>query len=137
MEERLTKVPEIVKLIPEAKRVRLSGYRFAFNKYSTKEVGTGKANIVEEDKRKVWGVIYEFNVEAFKVLDNIEKGYHQKPIVVSTDEDEKYESITYVAKDDVVRSGLKPTSAYLKIILDGARYHHLPPEYISEIEELA
>jgi len=46
MGKRLEKFPELVKLIPEAKRAWLSGYRFAFNKYSTVDVGTGKANIV-------------------------------------------------------------------------------------------
>jgi len=131
---RLKEFPQIVRLIPDAKRVRLPGYRFAFNKYSTLD-HTGKANIVKEDKAMVRGVLFTFNEFALEKLKDIEKGYKDKTLYVFSDQNEKYEAVTFVAKK--IHNGLKPTLEYLKKILAGANYYHLPKEYINEIKELA
>jgi len=134
IKERLEEFPQVTKLIPQAKRVRLPGYRFAFNKYSTKD-HTGKANIEKDGKSEVWGVLFRINDAALEKLKEIEGGYEDKILHVFSDENEKYEAVTFVAKK--IQTDLKPTTEYLKKILVGARHYKLPPEYITEIEELA
>jgi len=131
---RLEEFPQITKLIPQAKRVRLPGYRFAFNKYSTID-HTGKANIVNDDKFEVWGVLFRINEDALEILKDIEKGYNDTILKVFSDENEKYDAVTFIAKK--IQNSLKPTPEYLQLILDGARHYKLPPEYIASIEELA
>ena len=85
---RLEKFPHLTKLIPQARRVRLPDYRFAFNKYSTDD-HTGKANIEKDGKSEVWGVLFRINKEALEILKNIEKGYKDKILKVYYDENEK------------------------------------------------
>jgi len=131
---RLKKFPHLTKLIPQAKRVRLPGYRFAFNKFSTID-HTGKANIVNEDKSDVWGVLFRINEETLEILKELEGGYEDKVLYVFSDDDVKYEAVTFVAKK--IHDGLKPTPKYLKYILNGAIHYKLPPEYIAKIKELA
>jgi len=134
IKRRLDNYPQLTKLIPQAKSVRLPDHRFAFSKYSTKD-HTGKANIEKDSKSEVWGVLFRINEDALEILKDIEKGYEAQTIYVFSVEDEKYEAITFVAKK--IQNGLKPTLEYLNMILDGARHYKLPPEYIAKIKELA
>ena len=125
--------------IPYAKRAHLPGYQFLFNKLGSD--GTGKGNIVKNDKNVVWGVIFRCNQEAMNKIDDFEgvkhNHYRRKNVDVFTDDEKEFQAITYVANDEWVRSNLKPNPEYLKIILDGASHYKLPPEYITEIEKLA
>ena len=136
MEKWLKEFPLMIQLIPQAKRTRLKYYRFTFNKFSTKDYGTGKANIMKDNNKEVWGVLYILNQDALDKLKSKEKGYEIKDVIVSDDQDEKYDAVTFVAKDKVIQEGLKPTLEYIKKIIIGAKYHNLPSEYIAEIEEL-
>ena len=128
-------------LIREAKTTRLPNYRFTFNKRG--DDGSGKANIVPDEKAKVWGVIFRCTKKTLDRLDKDEgapKHYRRQTVSVFTDEDVEYEAITYVAQDSKIQDGLKPTSDYLKHIIDGARHyklHELDQDYITEIEKLA
>jgi len=134
IKSRFRNFPQLTKLIPDAKRVRLPGYRFAFNKYSTID-HTGKANIEKDDKSDVWGVLFRINEDALEILKELEGGYKDKILYVFSDDNVKYEAVTFVAKK--IHNGLKPTPKYLKYILDGAIHYKLPPEYITNIEKLA
>jgi len=131
---RLKKFPQLTKLIPDAKRVRLPGYSFAFNKYSTKDY-TGKANITQDEKSEVWGVLFRINEDALEMLKEIERGYKDKILYVFSDDSVKQKAVTFIAKK--IQNGLKPTPKYLKYILDGAIHYKLPPEYIKNLEKLA
>jgi len=130
---RLKKFPQLTKLIPDAKCVRLPGYRFAFNKYSTED-HTGKANIIQDNESEVWGVLFRINEDALEILKELEGGYEDKILHVFSN-DVKYEAVTFIAKK--IHNGLKPTPRYLNYILGGANHYKLPPKYIVDIEKLA
>lgn len=130
MEERTGK-------IRRAERCRLCGYKLSFNKLGTD--GSGKANIIPDEESEVWGVAYICGTEAMDNLDLAEgfpKHYERHKVWVVLDSGEKLESITYIACKKRLKNGLKPSPDYVNHILEGARHHQLPSNYILRIESL-
>ena len=125
--------------IREAIRSRLSGYRFVFNKRAKE--GPIYANIVPDESTSVWGVAYLCSPEAFRDMDKCEgvaNGHYERiPVKVNQVSGQTVEAITYVAGEDFVCQPGKPSSEYLDMIIDGARHHEIPEEYIRMIEALA
>ncbi|MEK7130751.1 MAG: gamma-glutamylcyclotransferase family protein [Patescibacteria group bacterium] len=105
----------------------LPKYDFRFNKKSTVD-GSGKANIISDQKSEVEGVIFELTDEQFKVLDEIEKGYHRKNITVNLQK-QSIKVITYIADIRSLCKGLSPTEEYLEKITKGAKYFNLSKSY--------
>jgi len=124
--------------IREQRRVRLDGYRLAFNKRGND--GTGKANIVPDEGGTVWGVVYRCSPSALKEMDRYEgvSGGHyvRKTVCVRTDDGEELDAVTYVAGSAYVDNSLTRSSEYLQAILRGAREHGLPDEYLRGVEAL-
>ncbi|MBN2205666.1 MAG: gamma-glutamylcyclotransferase [Thermoleophilia bacterium] len=125
--------------IRRAVRCRLPGYRFAFNKRMA--AGEGMyANVVRDDAATVWGVAYLCDDDAVAELDRFEGvswgHYRREQVEVVTDDGEVLEALTYVAGQRYVGDEGWPLPHYLRMILDGARDHGLPEEYIEHIEEL-
>jgi gamma-glutamylcyclotransferase (GGCT)/AIG2-like uncharacterized protein YtfP len=126
-------------IIREARRARLDGYRIAFNKRGSDE--TGKANIIPDASRVVWGVVYLCNPTALNEMDKHEgvRGghYYRKNVRVECDSGELLEAVTYVAGEAFLQSSLARKPDYLQMIIHGARTHGLPQHYIHEIEGAA
>lgn len=125
--------------IREARPARLDGYRLAFNKKG--HDGTGKANIVQDLAGTVWGVVYLCTREDLDKMDCFEgvaRGDYQRKIVhVRVDDGVELEAVTYVAGTAFVDDSLYPNCGYLQKILNGAREHKLPNDYILSINRLA
>jgi cation transport regulator ChaC len=125
--------------IREAKRARLDGYRLAFNKRGSD--GTGKANIVPDSGRTVWGVVYRMSPAALAKMDKYEGvaggHYSRRAVRVRCESGDDRDAVTYVAGHAFLDDSLTPAQNYLQKILQGARGHHLPEDYIREIEEAA
>lgn len=125
--------------IREARRARLDGYRVAFNKRSND--GTGKANIVRAAARTVWGVVYRCSAEALRDMDRMEGvaygHYIRRQIRVRVDTGEEMDAVTYIAGDSFVDDSCAPSQEYLQTMLQGARSHGIPEEYVREIERTA
>jgi len=110
----------------------LDGYRLSFEL----PVGPGErgvANVVAEDGARVCGVLYRISVEDAARLDRTEGvhgGLYQRiPVVVSTAAAGRIDAFTY--QSQYVTPGRKPSARYLGLLLDGAREHGLPEEYVS------
>ncbi|MEK7775229.1 MAG: gamma-glutamylcyclotransferase [Candidatus Zixiibacteriota bacterium] len=111
-------------------RGKLSCWRIAFNKRS--KDGSAKANVVEELKSTVWGVLYDISATDIANLDAWEPGYSRIAVAIVLDSGEKFEAACYIARE--VEEGLEPSRQYLDTILEGARENKLPAEYIALIE---
>jgi AIG2 family protein len=111
---------------------RLPGYRFAFNKRGAD--GTAKANIIRDQSGEVWGVAYLCDPEAMRKMDaneGVDGGHYEHLTVeVTTREGETLRAVTYVAGSDYVVDGLSPSQGYRRKIVDGARHHGLPEDYV-------
>jgi gamma-glutamylcyclotransferase len=120
-------------------RCRLPGYRFVFNKRARSGDGV-YANVVPDDSATVWGVACLCNEAAIAELDGYEGvsggDYRHQHVGVVTDEGEALHALTYVAGDDYVCEEGRPRADYLDAILDGARHHGLPEDYVASIEAL-
>jgi gamma-glutamylcyclotransferase len=125
--------------VRSARVATLHGFRLVFNKRS--KDGSGKANIVVDDKHIVWGVAYLCDSEAMAAMDRFEGvcdgGYCQLPVAVRTAGGEYLDAVTYVAGEAFVCFELRPSQTYLNTILEGARSHGFPKDYVGSIVRIA
>lgn len=108
---------------------KLPGYSLRFNKASSKNPGTGCANIVPDEKGVVEGIIYKTTVRGLYNLDIFE-GYpeHYGRIRLILDIGASKETVKiYTAMPDKVSEGLRPTKSYLGHLLKAG--DDLSPEY--------
>lgn len=125
--------------IPPSQRARLPSYRLAFNKRALN--GGVHANIMQEAKQEVWGVVYQCTHEEIDVLDQFEGvaggHYRRERVSVKLEDGEVVDAITYVAGDAFIYAEGRPSQEYLRHIIQGARQHGLSEEYVKSIEDLA
>src|SRR5262245_54505906 len=133
---------------PSAKfvcRAKLPSHRLAFTLKSV-ERDCGVADVLYDDRRDVWGVVYELPEIEVKDLDKDESFLPGRP-----DEQNAYTRENhYVWPDgDIERALLValyrghpqldpplPSHEYKQLIVEGARHWHLPAEYIRELESI-
>jgi gamma-glutamylcyclotransferase (GGCT)/AIG2-like uncharacterized protein YtfP len=116
--------------------VEMQGYQLAFHKQSTDE--SGKCLIYKEPKLKssVYGVLYEFEFEQKKALDDVEglgNGYEEEVMQVEVD-GRVYSPTIYIAQASHINPKLTPFDWYKNLVLAGARFHGFPLNYIENIE---
>jgi len=125
--------------IRESRKVSAIGYRLVFDKLGSD--GTGKANLVPDDRCRVWGAVYRCSAETLIQMDRYEGvpggHYLRTTILVQAESGEELEAVTYVAGEEHKRPFLQPSDDYLERIIRGARHHGLPESYIRKIKGVA
>ncbi|WP_419806345.1 gamma-glutamylcyclotransferase family protein [Terriglobus sp.] len=111
----------------------LDGYVLRFNKQNTD--GSGKATIFQSPGNPLWGVLYEVPTADVSMLDGGEQGYGREIAIVLV-EDQPVTAWLYIAKRPVTTTRLHPYSWYKRLIVEGAREHTLPPDYIARLEAI-
>jgi cation transport regulator ChaC len=122
--------------VHETRLASLPGYELAFNRKARGGVAT--ANIRPAAGKLLRGVLYRINESAFRSLDRFEGApqHYRRIQVDATDASgAKIPAQVYIATR--VEKGLKPAAHYLQAILDGAREHGLPADYIESIRAAA
>ena len=87
----------------------------------------------------VWGVLFELDDSEKPNLDLAEglgHGYEETEVRVLDPAGQPYDCIMYVASDKHKIQALRPYSWYLRFVLEGARQHNLPADYVSMIETI-
>lgn len=109
----------------------LHGYRLCFDL----PVGPGErgvANVVPEPGARTCGVAYHITPEQAEHLDHTEGVggglYRRIDIVVARAAGERLEAFTY--HSTFATPGRKPSPRYIGLLLDGAREHGLPADYL-------
>jgi gamma-glutamylcyclotransferase len=113
----------------------LEGYKIAFNKLSKKD-GTGKTNIISSPVSQVVGVIYNLTEEQFIKLDSIEGVGYVRTLVSVKYNNEVVPAYTYIATDNAIDDSLKPKQEYLQHLIDGAKEHSFPKQYVLFLESI-
>jgi gamma-glutamylcyclotransferase len=112
----------------------LGSHRLTFSKRSKDGSGKCDAQYTGDERDFVWGVVFELlNLEK-KKLDEAEGlgfGYLEKAVTVSGPEGEDVATLTYYASEK--DESLRPYSWYLRFVVDGAKQHGLPLEYLSTL----
>lgn len=106
---------------------RLCGYRLTTDKAGRD--GTAKANLRRDAETSVWGVIWRLEAADWPRLDAVEGGYRRIGVSLDLGAAETYLSTVYTA-DPVLAQG------YKELLVDGAREHGLPAEWIAHLEAL-
>lgn len=118
--------------------VKAERRRLTFSKKS--KDGSGKCSFFDsgDSSNVVYGVLYEINSSEKGALDKAEgknNGYIEQ--LVSFDLDgTHYAPFTYVADSAYIDGALKPYEWYKSFVIEGARCHSFPEEYISALEEI-
>jgi hypothetical protein len=118
---------------------RLSGYTLHFHKRS--DDGSGKGNAVEtgNDVDVVYGVLFRIDPRQKGDLDaagGVGHGYVETPAVVRDDDGNRHEAFMYMADENSIDNTLSPYSWYKRFVVEGARQHNLPADYIARIEAI-
>jgi len=111
---------------------RLRGWRLACNKHGRD--GSGKANLVPDPGREVWGVVYRLSPAELVQLDEVEQGYRRVAFPVLTPGDRTLDAEAYVS--DLITSDPVPFNWYRELMVAGARHHRLPETHIAYLENL-
>ena len=133
---------------PSAKfvcRAKLPSHRLAFTLKSF-DRRCGVADVLRDDAKDVWGVVYEIVENDLKNLDKDESFRPGRP----DDQNEYTRENHYVWPEDDAKRPLLvslyhahpqldpplPSCDYKKLIVDGARHWNLPADYIRELESI-
>jgi hypothetical protein len=99
----------------------------------------GVANVSVCAGSRIWGVAYRITIEDAERLDRtegVDRGYYRRaPVTVRRIVPAAaLDAFTYQSGHGV--AGRKPSARYIGIILEGARHHALPAEWIAYLEAL-
>ncbi|MEN2998861.1 MAG: gamma-glutamylcyclotransferase family protein [Brevinematia bacterium] len=140
MKERCNYIPEVVGI------GKIRGYIFVYNGYSSKW-GGATADIIKTDNEEdvVWGVVYEISENCEKSLDEKEgfknkdpnKGTYKKIYVcVDIRDGSIIPAYTYIKPDGQQKTNIgNPSDRYRNTIVEAARKHGLPEDYIKNFLE--
>jgi hypothetical protein len=116
----------------------LPGYRLVFTKHSRSRGGDA-ASIEKCPSRVLWGFLYRISTEEERALSKREGGYEERPIRVwrpdagvDCEHAAPVDAFTFVGKEPCADI-CGPTSAYLELVLAGARLRGLPDDYLESI----
>jgi 2-hydroxychromene-2-carboxylate isomerase len=109
----------------------LDGYRLSFDL----PVGPGErgcASVTAAPEARVAGVLYRIDHANAEWLDRTELGYRRIAVEIDADGGERIGAFTYQSATS--RPGRRPSRRYLDLLLDGARTHALPAEYVAWLD---
>ena len=115
-----------------------SGYTLKFYKMSID--GSGKATLVIEPKRQVYGAVFQIGLDELPKLDKAEgkgRGYDRNDAfdVTLLSDGTQSQVTTYFASADAVDGNRKPYDWYQALVIVGAEQHQLPEAYIASLRE--
>jgi cation transport regulator ChaC len=115
----------------QAHSALLENYRLRFNL----AIGPGErsvANLESHAGARIWGVLYLITVEQSEHLDRTEGvprgAYRRIPVSAIVDGGEQIAAFTY--QSDRISLGRKPSARYIRLLIEGAVQHGLPPGYL-------
>ena len=118
---------------------RLTGHLFDFHKRSSDDSGKGNALETGSPADVVWGVIFEIDSQEKPILDDAEglgHGYQEVQVRVNDEAGNQHQVSMYVAASDSFDDSLRPYSWYKRFVVEGARQHRVPVDYIARIEAM-
>ena len=129
---------EMHRLCPGARPLgiyQLVGYKMRFSAFHDSP-SQGSCDLDVLDEHRLWGLLYDMVPAEYDALDlmaGVDKGYlHRIEIGVVNDAGETRAATTYCSPNP--GGPFKPTRAYTRPILAGARELSLPASYIQELE---
>lgn len=117
----------------------LSGHKLKFHKLSRRDRSAkADAEHTGDAADTVWGVVFgleEHEKPNLDAAEGLNSGYEEKEIIMKDGRGQEHEAVMYFASEPFKRSDLRPYSWYLRFVIEGARQHGLPPDYIALLEK--
>ena len=113
----------------------LPAHDLLFNKKSTDDK-SGKANVAAHAGSDVWGVLYTIPDADLDKLDKGEGGYRRVRLSLRLTNNTNTDAWVYVAKKPEDDPALRPYTWYKRFLVEGAREHSLPEDYIAQLERI-
>lgn len=113
------------------KKVYLEGYRFVYDGDSPSRQ-CAVANVVKDEKCRVWGALYEIDENYLSALDRYEGYpiyYQRKKEEVKDVDGAKYSAWFYFREP---KEEGQPSDEYREVVFQGAKECNLPEEYIKK-----
>jgi hypothetical protein len=111
---------------------RLEGYRLTTDKRGRD--GSAKANLRPEPGGRVWGVLWSLSETHWAPLDVAEGGYERIDVEVVAADGSRARALTYAST--LLTEEPVLAAAYKRLLVEGAREHGLPAEWIALLEAL-
>lgn len=105
-----------------------------FHKRSDDGSGKADAYLTDDPAHVVWGIIVDVPASSWDSLVRSEGGYREVDIEVAAPAAGKVACKTFIAKPERIQPGLKPYRWYKRYIVEGARAHNLPTEYVTRLD---
>ena len=117
----------------------LTNHAFRWHKRSID--GSGKADAFETDDPAdmIFGVVFEVarnEKQALDLAEGLGDGYDEKQVMVIDGTGIEWCAVTYVADPNYIAPSLKPYQWYRRFVIEGARQHSLPAEYVATISSV-
>ena len=126
-------------------RAVIPDYRLAFTRRSSKR-NCGVADVIPYEGSMVWGVVYQISETDVGALDGSEgfkpdrercmNAYVREEFRAFTEGDTSNPLLVSVYIANKQDDPPLPNNEYKELIVQGARYWHLPEEYIEELEHI-
>ena len=128
--------------VPSARQVFITQLRehiLRFQKRSVDGSVKADAELTGRNDDVVWGVVFEFDSAQKPDLDRAEglgHGYEEKQVSLKDCTGQTYQAQMYFASRSHKVTNLRPYSWYLRFVVEGAKQHGLPPDYIELLERV-
>lgn len=110
----------------------LYGYGLCFHQLNAD--GSARANLVVSESENVHGVLYQVHAKHFELLQQTEPQYQLQEFELESDTG-IHQAYAFICVDEAEE--LSPEEEYLNTLLEGAKQHQLPENYISYIKHKA
>lgn len=124
---------------------KLPKYRLAFTRKS-KDRSCGVADVVADAANDVWGVVFDIPDAEFGKLDATEgfrpgrplnrNSYNREQRHVLRDGDGDQPLLVWIYLGNAQHNPPPPNPDYKRLLVDGARYWHLPSNYVARLKRI-
>lgn len=115
---------------------KLTYHKFNFHKKSTDGSAKADAEYTGNSEDIVWGVVFSIDKSEETDLDNAEglgHGYDKSEVDVIDVDGNTHKAKIYIAIENAINRTLQPYSWYKRFVINGAKQHNLPEEYVNKL----
>ncbi|MBC8111332.1 MAG: gamma-glutamylcyclotransferase [Verrucomicrobia bacterium] len=110
----------------------LENYKFVYTSFLEARK-RGGADMVASENEKVWGLLYEMNIDEMVDLDKNKTNLYERITVKVNVNTQTLEVQTYVLKDKSLVSS-KPSPEYVDLLVSLAKKYYFPESYINYLK---